>query len=270
MKINTNKQKYNKLLILKLIKKNNETWAECLCDCGQKCIKKLSMIKINHTKSCGCMALSTRFQKNSKISLKNDFSKFTPEGAYWLGFLFGDGNIDDHGKLQICLSIKSHRHLQKLSKFLVGKDITKTYYNKRCTLQITNEVLSEKLKKYGIIPRKTKISTIILPKQKKLIPHYIRGYIDADGWISSAKSYNKKYNKYYQKTTIGLCSYLIKNIEIVLNNLPVKAKIFKSKNRELYNLQYSKKTAIKKIYNYLYNKKLNLEYKWNKIKQLLK
>ncbi len=47
-------KKFNKLLILSEIKKNNELYCECLCDCGNKKIIRKYEIKKGITKSCGC------------------------------------------------------------------------------------------------------------------------------------------------------------------------------------------------------------------------
>lgn len=119
----TNKKEYisktfNNLTIIDLESdKNNHTIALCKCSCGGVCRKNLSMIKIGHVKSCGCLGLSTRFSKNSKHKLINDFSKNTIESVYWAGFIFGDGNIDKNNKLQICLGLKSLEHLKNFLCF---------------------------------------------------------------------------------------------------------------------------------------------------------
>lgn len=257
-------KKFNNLLILDLISdKNNHTIASCKCDCGKICYKKLSMVKIGHVKSCGCLAQKTRFTKNTKHQLLNDFSENNKISTYWAGFLFGDGNIDTNNKLQVCLGLDSKEHLQKLSIFLIGKDIVKVYGD-RCQLQITNDTLAKNLSKFGIVPRKTHNSTIVLPKNKKLHKHFIRGYLDADGWISLKK------DRIYEYVNIGICSYLKDNLDIIANNIPVPNKEPKKiKTRNLYELRYYSKKDVNRVINYLFDDSIYLEIKWNKIAHLI-
>lgn len=259
---------YNLLTIITLVPDSKgETIAKCKCKCGNICYKKLSMIKINHVKSCGCLAKSTRFTKNSKKKLLNDFSKLDAASAYWLGFIFGDGNISDSNKLQLCLGSESKKHLIKFSKFLIGSNIVKDYDN-RCTFQFTSDILANNISKYGIIPRKTWYSTLKLPSDQLLWPDFIRGYWDADGWVSIKKQTNK--NKVYTGYNIGICSYLPENLETVSKALPVKyKKPTKIKNKDLYQLIYQNKSEIKVIAKYLLNNHLYIDYKWKKILHLL-
>lgn len=264
-KIDYQFKKFNNLLVLDLKSdKNNHTIAKCKCDCGKICNKKLSMIKIGHVKSCGCLAIKTRFKKNSKHKLLNDFSKLNKVSAYWAGFLFGDGNIDNKNKLQVCLGLESKEHLEKLSLFLLGINKVKTYKD-RCHFQITNDILAKNLSQFGIIPRKTYHSKIILPKNKKLHKHFIRGYLDADGWISIKK------DREYTYINIGICSYLKENLDIVAQTIPVENKQpNKIKKRNLYDLRYYSKKDIDSVINYLFDDSIYLEIKWNKIKHLIK
>lgn len=47
-------KKFNKLLVLNEIHKNNTIYCECLCECGNKKIIKKYSVKSGITKSCGC------------------------------------------------------------------------------------------------------------------------------------------------------------------------------------------------------------------------
>lgn len=257
-------KKFNHLYILDLkTDKNNHTIAICKCECGKICNKKLSMVKIGHVKSCGCLAIKNRYTKNSKHKLLNDFSKEDTVSTYWAGFLFGDGNIDDNGKLQVCLGLESKEHLEKLSLFLIGTNKVRIYKD-RCHFQITNNILAKNLSKFGIIPRKTYNSKMILPKNNKLHKHFIRGYLDADGWISVKK------DRKYEYINIGICSYLKSNLDIVAKTLPIpNKKPTKIKKRNLYDLRYNSKKDVSSVMNYLFDDSIYLEIKWNKIKHLI-
>ena len=67
-------QKFGKLTALKLIKKNNRVYWECICDCGGSVIVKASHLKEGLTQSCGCLK-SVGEEKISKI-LNNNKIKF--------------------------------------------------------------------------------------------------------------------------------------------------------------------------------------------------
>lgn len=47
-------QKYNRLLIVELIKCEGKAKVKCKCDCGNNIICNLNALKRNNTKSCGC------------------------------------------------------------------------------------------------------------------------------------------------------------------------------------------------------------------------
>jgi len=174
-----------------------------------------------------------------------------------MGFLFGDGNIDSNGKLQVCLSSKDSGLLTQLSIFLFDKDYINRY-NNRCHLQYSNLEIQKPLSRYGIIPGKTENSVLILPEKYK--SDFIRGYFDADGWYSS-KDYKHKNGKFYPKYVWGICSYLLENLEIINRELPVQGRIAKKKKQELYELRFQSKKDIEEVRNYLYGTP-NLERKW--------
>jgi hypothetical protein len=263
-------KRFNHLTIIDLVPdNNNHTMAVCKCDCGNLCTKKLSMVKIGHVTSCGCVGASNLFTKNTNRYIVNDFSDENIKSAYWAGFLFGDGNIDNNNKLQVCLGLESKKHLIKLSHFIVGEDITRIYRD-RCTLQITSDKIAHNLSIYGIIPRKTYHSTLTLPKNTNLHKHFIRGYLDADGWISV--QIDKRSKATYTSHLIGICSYLAENLDIVSRHLPVETIKLPRKipRRNLYELRYSRRNDVISILKYLFDENIYLEYKWDKVLHLIK
>ena len=59
------------------------------------------------------------YQNRSRLDEHIFDSIDTEEKAYWLGFLFADGNISHTGnRLEVRLSIKDLSHLEKFRKFL--------------------------------------------------------------------------------------------------------------------------------------------------------
>lgn len=164
-----------------------------------KKLKELGYEVINHQNE-------TKF--NDKIFDKID----TEEKAYWLGFIYADGYIDSSpldpnkkSKYQFELSLKESdvKHLYKFNSFMqhnknnikIGKVNLndKTFF--RCRWNVANKHLWETLNNYGCTPQKS--LTLQFPeesvfKDKSLIRHFIRGYIDGDGCISHICSNSSK------------------------------------------------------------------------------
>ena len=138
----------------------------------------------------------TRILKENKYTL-NSFCKkleidelafdvLNEECAYWLGFIYADGYVDEkNSKLIIALAIKDKEHLVKFTKFLKTSKTVKNIKNDTtCVISISNKKIVSKLVEYGLYSNKS--STIEFPK-KWLTPdlqqHFIRGYFDGDGSV---------------------------------------------------------------------------------------
>lgn len=114
----------------------------------------------------------------------------TEEKAYWLGFLYADGNVHYHNKswrIELTLQQQDFEHLKKYSSFIgyygepKYRENTKAY--RICT---GSRRMAEQLIEKGCVPKKSLIlkfpSYDIVPKE--LMRHFIRGYFDGDGCIS--------------------------------------------------------------------------------------
>jgi len=223
-------------------------------ECGQTVLKESYKTDLFCTKKC-----SGNFRRRKPIF---NFSKVTAESAYWAGFIFGDGYVSEN-KLGLCLAKNesNKKLLKELSIFLMGYDVSREY--KLClSFKVRDLDLVNNLKKFGIIKNKTYDGTLILPKYHK--KHFIRGYFDADGWISVGRFLHKGVNKYYPRYCLGICSYLEENLLIINEELPIKGTISKKRTQELYELRFGSKLKINKICRYL-NGSPNLERKWTKI-----
>jgi len=120
----------------------------------------------------------------------------TEEKAYWLGFLFADGSIHQGGTtrrgkdpwcLLINLAAKDREILERLKLSLKSTyPVTVIAKSKHptVTLRVASAKLCASLVKHGCVPRKTQEELHIpeaLPRD--LIPHFIRGYFDGDGYV---------------------------------------------------------------------------------------
>lgn len=112
------------------------------------------------------------------------------EKAYWLGFLFADGNVvlQPSPALQLCLSTADEEHFRKFISMIKSEYKVSIHNYKRPVIQtrISNKKIVDDLIKLGCVPQKTfNLTFPTLPEE--LIRHFIRGYFDGDGCIYNGK-----------------------------------------------------------------------------------
>lgn len=135
-------------------------------------------------------------QPNKKYVNENFFEVIdTEEKAYWLGFMYADGCVNtSRDSIELSLKEEDFNHIVKFKNALdsehkIGKKVkrinNKEYVSYR--LHIRNKKLKDDLIKHGCIPKKSKVLTF--PKLKNdLVIHFIRGYVDGDGCITTHKT----------------------------------------------------------------------------------
>lgn len=123
----------------------------------------------------------------------------TPDKAYWLGFIAGDGCVRDRGVLSVGLSAKDRAHLEALGAALStttpireytaqGKARTHTRPSYQyVVLSLTSSRLVGGLASHGVTPRKS-LTLQVWRGPADLMPHYWRGLIDADGTIMATRN----------------------------------------------------------------------------------
>jgi intein-encoded DNA endonuclease-like protein len=179
--------------------------------------------------------------------------------AYWLGFLYADGNIYN-GKVQIRLAKKDLEHLEKLKSSLssdhrIYKDLDKRT-NEYCVgLIIPSADMADDLRSHGCVEKKTFL--IRMPELREdLMRHFIRGYFDGDGCFISFTT-KKGYKKWTLQinSNMTFCSQILKKIQKDADiNI---GKTYKEKRRisdcGCFIINTSKKETLVKIYKYLYD-----------------
>lgn len=118
--------------------------------------------------------------------------------CYWAGFITADGSILTSGsgqkKLQIAIASDDRDHLEKFKACLqaenpihyekrsgfIGKHAIRS--NGRVSITISSDKICDALSSNGIGPRKTSRERIPETIPKEHIHHFIRGYLDGDGW----------------------------------------------------------------------------------------
>lgn len=138
-----------------------------------------------------------KLSKNDYTYAETLFEKINnEEKAYWLGFLYADGNVSDRSNIvALALAEKDLEHLKKYREFfkLETKKITKKIKRKdnkeyigyefaTCNQKIKNDLIN-----LGCKPKKT--YTLKFPTNdivpQHLMHHFVRGYMDGDGAIES-------------------------------------------------------------------------------------
>lgn len=167
------------------------------------------------------------------------FSKIdTEEKAYWLGFLYADGNVGfDESKninrVEIGLKESDHEHLIKFTKFLDSqKEIKFRKSTKSCRIMFSSKSMCEDLIKLGCVPKKSLILKFPTYDQvpKILMRHFIRGYFDGDGCLSLSKK-----SSTFTVSVIGTKEFLTGILnEMNIKNLGVMKKDKRHKNNTFY------------------------------------
>ncbi|WP_342543313.1 LAGLIDADG family homing endonuclease [Paenisporosarcina sp. FSL H8-0542] len=154
-----------------------------------------------------------------KYNYNKDYFKLIDceEKAYWLGFIYADGYVsvnEDARNHEFGIEIKSadYEHLNKLNLVLNG-NINLSYRTRQlqfknytsvvnvCSLRIYSKQFVFNLIDKGVVPNKTSVLEFpkFLPKQ--LMRHFIRGYIEGDGYIRFRKRITG--NGYGYETRLG-------------------------------------------------------------------
>ena len=152
-------------------------------------------------------------RRKQELSVNEQYFKEidTPAKAYYLGFLMADGWImSDFHSWGIGLQEQDKYILERLAKeinFLgeiknaqqsEAKFIPQHNPNAQYPVLVVKSTnMCKDLILHGIVPKKTGKETLPRDLDKNLIRHFIRGFIDGDGWVIWNK--HKKFN-------VGVCS----------------------------------------------------------------
>jgi hypothetical protein len=197
-----------------------------------------------------------RFSSN-----ENYFNNDNEEVFYWAGFLAADGCLYERkdGFKQLCLKLatKDLPHMQLFKKCIETNAPISLYKNKNSKrnikwndtdqyqLRIASSKIFESLKRFNIVPRKTKIyafpNWII---NHPLVNHFMRGYFDGDGCICKST--------HLYLSIRGNIPFLIIFKEILEKHCKLNSKVKPKINNGTGNLAFTGRKMICKITNFLY------------------
>lgn len=213
--------------------------------------------------------------KKKRYSLDKDYFEIidTEEKAYWLGFIYADGCVRElKGKANVTigLSLIDERHLEKFKECIKSNIPIHRYIHPKglyetSRITVNSTKMAYDLIKLGCVPNKTykKISMPNINTDLKI--HFIRGFLDGDGWISIKKS--------GVGGSIGMVSNysnILIDIQNILESNNISS-ILRQEKRGHFTLNIGKKTEqikfIKLIYN---NPKIYLDRKYENSKIIMK
>lgn len=208
---------------------------------------------------------------------RNYFEKIDNEWkAYWLGFMYADGwNCSDKHSIGLRLQESDKEHIQKFKDSLQSD--SKTYFSKggdtiiigknchaqnQYSVSISNDKICKDLSNLGCVPRKTYILKFPTEEQvpKDLMRHFIRGFLDGDGYISVYhQSKTQKDGTQYKSIRCiigaeGMESFIIPMANYITNTLGLhKHQKKQKKGRITVTVEWTSLHDVEKIYNFLYN-----------------
>ena len=214
--------------------------------------------------------LYTHHTSNRRI--RHDFFKniSTELQAYLLGFYTADGSIDEKRKtFRIHLSIKDSE-LVYLYKDIISPDarlfsVADNYKTtgrdgKEITghgsigVDISSTILVNDLVELGIGYKKTYSDLTIPNIPENLIRHFVRGFFDGDGSISTYLACEKG-KKDRVRCGIQIDSKtktLLENIQLFFKNNNIKFNLIYLKRDDMYRISTSSREEIKKLYLLFY------------------
>ena len=188
----------------------------------------------------------------------------TEEKAYWLGFLYADGEIDSVGRycLRLGLSIKDYYHVKRLRDILAPDIPIMTYdalnsqtqkYHRATRVSFCSKKLVLSLIKKGCTQAKEQ--TLSMPYEyipEDLLRHFIRGFFDGDGcaFISKGKVMIDFLSASPQ-IIYDIQDKLVKDIKIAKNKICSRKRFDRSMT--LYSFRNAKQKDIVNLYHYFYD-----------------
>lgn len=199
------------------------------------------------------------------------------EKAYFLGFLYADGNNDEKNySVAINLQERDKELLEKFSK-LINQDKPLTFIKKRKPTQnnlykliINSKIMSKKLSELGCVQRKSLILKFPTNKQvpRYLMKHFLRGLWDGDG---SFCYYPVKGTNRYQMTTCVVSSktFCLKLKPYLEKEIGVHFSMIRTKNSSTKYIQTSGMKQCMVFLDWLYDDaKIYLDRKFTKYKDI--
>ena len=175
------------------------------------------------------------------------------EKAYWLGFLYADGNNSPSVRTITLQIHKRDRDILKKLKFFLKSDAPIKKVKSDSTLirfTVTNKHLSSKLEELGIVQAKTFKLTFPKWLSTEFQKPFIRGYFDGDGGISSVNTADITFSVTGTVSIVRtIQSILMKECDLPETELDER---YPERQTSIRTCRYSGRVQVLRILNYLY------------------
>ncbi len=260
---------------------------------GAKINDILLKYKIGHAKLRLILRRNNIPERNKSINRRqylldeSFFEKIDTQGkAYWLGFLYADGWIcNKNHSVGLTLKASDGDHLIKFKKYVKSNAPITTIKSKQ--RKIKNQIIKSCLQKNIMLHSKkvkmdlisvgcglNKSLTLEFPNSSQvpqdLLSHFIRGYFDGDGCLSSYISKkDKNPRKAYQMTIVGSDQFILSLKDFLLKILNVKIYTHKRGKVSILSLKTNERCKI--FCEWIYsNSQIHLKRKYKIYQKMLK
>lgn len=201
---------------------------------------------------------------SKRIYALNDkvFDTINRNSAYWIGFLYGDGNCTCQNKIRLALSWSDRDHLIKFRDFLQTPDRpikeVVTEYGHNASIELRSWKLHNILKKYELTKRKDHRGYVHIDLlQDSIVSDFVRGIFDADGCFYYDGLH--KNNLFAEITGRKPLMKSLKQVLVRHNIINDKKKIVK--NGSIFRIRLAKQDTLKLV-AFLYKDNPRYFLKW--------
>lgn len=125
--------------------------------------------------------------KHIYVHTRSFFASYTPESAYWAGFIMADGYVSSNRNMVgIHVQHQDKEHLEHFLRAIgaTNKLIHDSHANAWCVQIYSTELKQDLLNNFNITPRKSKTALYPSHIPSNFNSHFIRGIMDGDGSLS--------------------------------------------------------------------------------------
>jgi intein-encoded DNA endonuclease-like protein len=228
--------------------------------------------------------INTRLK--NRYTLNEDYFSVidSEEKAYILGFLYADGYVDNDNYIVFSLTERDGYMVQLIADKIEFTGEVKTYQKggsyenskPKCVLSFSSEKMASDLRAIGLYPNKSTSMENIPKIEERLYRHFVRGYFDGDGSITTSLHSSchivRGKTKVYQypmhvMTMISTLAFL-KNM---VSKMPITLYSYtQSKSNKMFYFRCQANKEIPVLFKYLYDDStMYLKRKFNKWVKIL-
>jgi len=181
------------------------------------------------------------------------FKEYTQESCYWAGFLAADGCIGKDNTVRVELAAKDKDHVFRFKQFCKSEHLV-SHNDKKDSYKVgfcSPIITSDLYYKYAVSVDKT--HNLILPLLPNLdnYQHYLRGFFDGDGCITTFFN-NRPKATFRVFLTSGSLVFLQEVLQLLISESIVVGGSIQKKAANCWHIQFGVKDSTSFL-NWIYN-----------------